>query len=487
MQIRCTLYIQRKIMFVLLILGTAAFAVQASTTDSLLKVLQTLPADTNRIDILGKLTRQLLYSDKKQAEAYAMEIVSLGKKFKSKIHESSGWNRMGIISYYHDDYIKAIAFYEKSLSVLGPDADKKTIADRSRNIGLCFDQIGNYSQGIACFFRALKLSEELADSTMITNLTTHIGNVYFHMRDHENSMLYYHKACEISLKRRDEGNTAISLNNIGSVYSRLSQKDSAVKYFTMSLELRKKLHDSVRLVTSYSNLSSIEGDRNNHKMALTHALEAYKIADALHIKDALITASRQLAIVYFDLKNYSQALHFGKMALDYAEASGIKNQISESHMNLSETYEGMNDHAKALFHYKQHIQMKDSLMNEENTKFMTQQQMRYEFDKQQVADSIRNAEMLKQETLKHEQEVRQQRTYTFGGIIGFVLMLAVAIVSFRAFIQKKKANTIITAQKQLVEEKQREILDSIRYARRIQKSLLPTDKFIGKKLEDLNK
>jgi hypothetical protein len=33
-------------------------------------------------------------------------------------------------------------------------------------------------------------------------------------------------------------------------------------------------------------------------------------------------------------------------------------------------------------------------------------------------------------------------------------------------------------QKQLVEEKQKEILSSIEYAQRIQRSLLPTEKFI---------
>ena len=36
-----------------------------------------------------------------------------------------------------------------------------------------------------------------------------------------------------------------------------------------------------------------------------------------------------------------------------------------------------------------------------------------------------------------------------------------------------------------IEEKQKEILDSIHYARRIQNSLLPTEKYIEKKLRSL--
>ena len=58
---------------------------------------------------------------------------------------------------------------------------------------------------------------------------------------------------------------------------------------------------------------------------------------------------------------------------------------------------------------------------------------------------------------------------------------------FRSYRQKKKANEIIAQQKILVEEKQKEVLASIEYAKRIQQSLLPTEKYIEKNLERLKK
>lgn len=92
---------------------------------------------------------------------------------------------------------------------------------------------------------------------------------------------------------------------------------------------------------------------------------------------------------------------------------------------------------------------------------------------------------MKEEKLKHEQAITQQRTYTYGGFAGLALMLVVAVVSFRAFKNKHKANVIITAQKQFIEEKQKEIVDSINYAQRIQKAHLPQEKYISKKLNGL--
>jgi serine phosphatase RsbU (regulator of sigma subunit) len=63
-------------------------------------------------------------------------------------------------------------------------------------------------------------------------------------------------------------------------------------------------------------------------------------------------------------------------------------------------------------------------------------------------------------------------------------MLALAFFIFRGYQQKQKANIIITQQKAVVEEKQKEILDSIHYAQRIQKALLASDALLGRHLPE---
>jgi hypothetical protein len=48
-------------------------------------------------------------------------------------------------------------------------------------------------------------------------------------------------------------------------------------------------------------------------------------------------------------------------------------------------------------------------------------------------------------------------------------------------VQKK----IVEEQKRLVDEKQKEVLDSIRYAKRIQQSLMPTETYISRNIRKL--
>ena len=75
---------------------------------------------------------------------------------------------------------------------------------------------------------------------------------------------------------------------------------------------------------------------------------------------------------------------------------------------------------------------------------------------------------------------------------GLFLVLVFAIFILNRFRVTKKQKIIIESQKEIVEEqkkiveeKNKDITDSIYYARRIQRALLPTEKYITKNLNRL--
>ena len=86
-----------------------------------------------------------------------------------------------------------------------------------------------------------------------------------------------------------------------------------------------------------------------------------------------------------------------------------------------------------------------------------------------------------------EPELTQREKERNYFVIGFALVIVLALFIFRSYRQKQKANLIITLQKHEVEMKQKEVLDSIHYAKRIQKALMPNEKYIQNKLKHLNK
>jgi hypothetical protein len=150
----------------------------------------------------------------------------------------------------------------------------------------------------------------------------------------------------------------------------------------------------------------------------------------------------------------------------------------------------MGNYPGAYSKFKMYIVYRDSLVNEGNTKKITQSQMQYKFNKISAADSVRNAnekevktEQINAQNAQIEQE-QAQRYVLYGGIL---LVILFSGFLFSRFKVTQKQKVIIEMQKSIVDEKQKEILDSIHYAKRIQQSLLPSDKYIEKNLKRLNK
>ncbi|HRH09081.1 MAG TPA: SpoIIE family protein phosphatase, partial [Bacteroidia bacterium] len=109
----------------------------------------------------------------------------------------------------------------------------------------------------------------------------------------------------------------------------------------------------------------------------------------------------------------------------------------------------------------------------------------FEQKKQQISSEQKRKEiLLKSEQEKKnavsQKEIEKQKLLRNSFIGGAFLLLLVAFSIFRSLLQNRKANIIITEQKmevekqkEFVDERNREILDSIKYAKRIQSTILP--------------
>jgi serine phosphatase RsbU (regulator of sigma subunit) len=119
-------------------------------------------------------------------------------------------------------------------------------------------------------------------------------------------------------------------------------------------------------------------------------------------------------------------------------------------------------------------------LSKESRKVLIRQQIKSVYDKQKAIDKA-----------VADKEIQRQKVVRNSFVGGFALMLILAGLSFRSYRIKQKANRIITLQKEEVEKQRnivvhqnREILDSIEYAKRIQATILPPPKVVKKYLED---
>lgn len=101
----------------------------------------------------------------------------------------------------------------------------------------------------------------------------------------------------------------------------------------------------------------------------------------------------------------------------------------------------------------------------------------------ELKQAVKRVEEEKQAAAR-EDELKTQKAITYSAIVVLLLVMLFAAFSYRSYRQKKKLSNELDSQNKNIEQKNREITDSINYAKRIQNAILPEPERIHKILPE---
>jgi tetratricopeptide (TPR) repeat protein len=505
---------------------------QNKKVDSLLALYKKLPNDTEKINTTLALSKQLLKVSKNQdALNYAKEVqekcaASLKDPNQTnsdfyKRSYATAYNVEGNVYYFSSDYKSANSCYYKALKLYQEINDFKGIANAISNIGLMASTQGNYARAYEYYMKALRIREVINDEAGLASSYNNLGICLGHQGNYSTSLEYHFKSLAMSEKRGDKFAVTTSLTNIGAIYSNqknykkaleyyqrclpllqeignklglanvynnlgiIAENDkefaSSIGYYQKALELRQQIGDQYGVAFSFNNIGTVYAEERNYSAALQYNMKALEIRKNIQDSLGIALSLYGMSTCYLKLGQLDQALQNCRQSYDYARKMGEKQTTLNATKGLSEIYAAKKDFEKAYYYQSRFSDMKDSLTNEENVKQGVRAEMNYEFSKK---EALEKADREKQAALNEAHEHRQ-KLILWGVSSILILVLAFAIFAYRSYLQKQKAHTEIVQQKHIIEEKQNEILSSIHYAKRIQKVLLPQDKYIEKTIARL--
>jgi tetratricopeptide (TPR) repeat protein len=307
----------------------------------------------------------------------------------------------------------------------------------------------------------MHLAEELGNKTEIENTLINIGQVYEIEADHTKAQDYYFKALEIGKELGSKSQVAVVLGNIGTSYSDQAERSTSFK----------KRDELYRKAMDYKS-----------KALLLNRETGDKFGVAITLGD--------VGSLYRRMKNYKEAEDYLERALLLSREINAMELIRDFERSFSELDSARGNFRSALEHYKKHIAARDSITNDENIRKQTRSEMNFEFAKKQESDSLKTDAEKKVATAQLRSE--KNKRYSLYGGLGLVMVFAGFIFNrFRVTQKQKKIiesqKEVVEEQKKIVEEKNKEVLDSIHYARRIQRAIIPSDKYISRVLEKLRK
>ncbi len=398
------------------------------TADSLLEELSREPPDTQKLSIYSRLFTLHRGDDPDLARTYAETALQLAEEGQYNYYIGHFNNQLGIHYKRKGEVSTALEYYFKALKHFEALNDTNYHATILNNIGNIFIRLKNLEKGEEFLNQALDIRKKVGNKKAMADTYNNLGVLYRMMEDYEKAIASYHESYTIDSLMGNRIGMAESLNNMAAVYYYKDQPLVAIDKFREAAVIFHEEKDIHGSLTCYNNIAEMYHMLSQFDKCLKNLEQSYVLAKQIDSKDGLLAIYTIKASVYAQLNDYKKAFAFQeKMAL-----------------------------------------LKDSLLNEENSRLIAEMQTKYESEKKE-----KEIELLTKDKEIQQKELNRQKIVRNSFIGGFMLILILIGVIYNRYQLKQKANQKLQSAYDIIESKNKDITASINYAQRIQQAILP--------------
>lgn len=343
------------------------------------------------------------------------------------------------------------------------------------NTGNTYIYVSDYASALESFEKAVEQYKKINYLPGLASTILNKGNAYFYAGDNEKAEKVYNEALQIQLKcPKDLHSLSNIYNNIGSVCGTAGKYTEAENYFLKVVEINKQENDLLSLSKTYNNLSSVYNGLKRKK----EEEEYFKMSFDLKMKYGTISdkaeAMHKMGSLFQYKGEYAKSIEYNLKAIKFLDTNVHNKDLCSIYTSLATLYQKQKKFEDANYYHMKLNSINQEISEEEVDRALEQNDMMASFRQSHLKDSLVQASHIQ----KQNAEIKQNNIIKISLIIIVITISIFSFLLYQRFKLSRSQNELITKQKQLVEEKQNEILASIHYAQKIQSSLLPTDKFI---------
>lgn len=473
---------------------------QNSQISTLKDQLNKAKNDNTRTNLFIAISRAYLRTSPATAFGFAENALELAKKSNFAQGAGRALNQLGLVAFQTGDYANATNYFLKALKINEQLDYKSGVANTFGYLARVYTQQRSYQQAIGYHTKALKIRALLKDNAGAANTYNNLGLLHNQLKKYDQAIDYYTKSLLIQRKLENQPGMAITYNNIGEAYNQQRNYSNALYYFLKSLQIKKARKDFSGEAITLSNIGNIYYETRQYSLAVKSLLKALEIRQRINDNQRIAATCNNLGRVLTQQQKYKTAIQYYTQAINLAKAIKSNEILANAYEGLAITYHRMGEHDLAFEAQRRFTRFKDMIFNEQTSKRISQLQARYDVQKKQrQIERLNRDQRLKQDEISKERALRN----AFIGISLLVIILAFMLyrnskkdrISNEIFAHKsrelqqktievERKNRALSHQKDLIENKNKNITDSLAYAQHIQKALLPSSKEIGAYLSE---
>lgn len=413
---------------------------------------------------LHKMLNDVIFSDPVKAEEYANKELELAQSGSEDY--VIALIDVATCAYYADDYDNGEALLLKALGMAKKISFEEGIAWASFHLGDIRILEGNYGTAIQYLNKAYDLfkSEKNAEGQALS--LNAIGLIYLDQEDFQKARTYFHNA----LKSGNDITHGDSYTNLAELYLGMEAYDKANQYAMLAKKHAIINDDDYVKSTALDVLGSVAMHNKQYYLALEYFKEALALKEAMLDQKGTSDTYLKLAACESNMNRTDSIFAYTMRAYLLADEVGAKKEIKDAAFALSKYYAHRGSYDSAFFYQNQFVQLNEELMNEQVQKKIAQ----IESEKATRENEHRIAILENQKKLEHE----TTSFYLLLAGVGLIVLGGGFYFSYYRYKSKKKSVETLEAKNAVIEEQNNSILESIRYAQRLQEAILPDNKVL---------
>jgi two-component system, NtrC family, sensor kinase len=324
----------------------------------------------------------------------------------------------------------AIIYAQKSIEL----AEKVKIYqdNASYMLGQAYRVNGDYPKALEFLFRALQLFEKHKNHKQIGECENQIGIVYSQLGYNPDAIIYQKRAIKSFESANDLDLAINSTLNLGRGYRRNNQFDSASIYLEKAYNSLDLFRNKSRHAFLFMEMGTLQFQLGNHSEAFNFLRESTHINELNnnHFYNSL--AYNVLAVFFNELNQTDSCIFYAKKGFSEATEISNKYNILESSIILAQQYDSVN-FREANFYLKKVNEITDELYGSKKVQEL----------QKAISDEQQRQRKIEQDRVENENRIKQ-----IAFLVGFVLLLFIALLLYANNKRKHKANILLQNQKE---------------------------------------
>jgi signal transduction histidine kinase len=343
---------------------------------------------------------------------------------------------------------EAIEIYEQ----LRPISIRNNFVDEQKYIlnGLAVSHtfLAQYDKALGYHFEGLVLRERGGDHAEIRESLNNIGLVYFKLRNLNKALEYYALALDHDKKLEKSNFRDQLLINMALCYNQTRQFSEAQKLFKQALGFCEPNCNENTVVAAEFGLGMAHFSQKEFSDAKEHFQRSLDLAKKVDDKRYLAENNAFMGAILTEENKTDSAIFFLSLAEQLARESGYNQILLEAYDHTVSLYSKKRNFEQASIYQNKYITLKDSIYSETLIDNLAKVQTQYA-ERQNLA------------TIDAKEEIIQRQRY-LNVSIGIISVLGAMLifVLIRSNATKRKVNAALSEAKQIIEDQNRQLLDS---------------------------